>query len=136
MASQTALSRSKFNGLLLESIDEALSSLGEKAKTATYIYLQTKFNIKKDEIPNRVDVFSEALKRLFGLGAKYLEIMSMQNLYTKLRGNEYVASEHIFSKVTLNDYVRLMRHNFEETKQSEVEIRVFASEHEELQRCM
>ncbi|MGO8806129.1 MAG: hypothetical protein ACLQO7_05935 [Candidatus Bathyarchaeia archaeon] len=134
MASQTALSESKFNELLLESIDEALSSLGEKPKKATYIYIETKFNIKKQEIPNKINVFSEALKRLLGLGAKYLEIMSMQNLYAKLRGNEYVASEHIFSKVTLNDYVRLMRHNFEETNQFEAEIRVLASEEEELQR--
>ena len=101
-----------FNELLLESIDEALSSLGEKPKKATYIYLETKFNIKKQEIPNRINVFS-----------------------AKLRGNEYVASEHIFSKVSLNDYVRLMRHNFEEKKQFEVEIRVLASEQEELQRC-
>jgi hypothetical protein len=128
MASQSALSRSKFNELLFESIDDALSSLGERPKTATYVYLETKFNIKKQEIPNKINVFSEALKKLFGLGARYLEIMSMQNLYAKLRGNEYVSSEHIFSKVSLTDYVVFMRHNFEETDQSKIEIGILASE--------
>ena len=131
MASQSTLSRSKFNELLRESIDEALSSLGESQKRATYVNLETKLNIKKQEIPNRINAFSEALKKLFGLRAKYLEIMSMQNLYAKLRGNEYVSSERIFSKVTLYDYVCFMRHNFEETKQSELEIGILATEYEE-----
>jgi hypothetical protein len=121
--------------LLLESIDEALSSLGESSKTAIYVRLETKYNIKKQEIPNRIEDFSEAFKKLC-LSARYLEIMSMQELYAKLRGNEYVAIEHIFSKVSLNDYVRLMRHNFEETTQPEVEIGILASEYEDLQCCL
>jgi hypothetical protein len=72
--------------LLLEAIDEALSSLGETPKKAIYYQLETAFNIKTKEIPNKIDDFSRALERLFGVGAKHLEIVFMKNLYAKVRG--------------------------------------------------
>lgn len=84
MVSQRSL-RKKFNILLIEAIDEALSSLGESSKTAIYHHLETAFNIKKQEIPNKVDVFSRALERLFGFGAKHLEILFMKSLSAKVR---------------------------------------------------
>lgn len=84
MVSQRSL-RKKFNILLIEAIDEAISSPGESSKTAIYYHLETAFNIKKQEIPNKVDVFSRALERLFGFGAKHLEILFMKSLSAKVR---------------------------------------------------
>jgi hypothetical protein len=133
MASQSTLSRSKFNELLLESIDETLSSLGESPKTAIYSYLEKSFDIKKQEIPNKTSAFSTALRKLFGSGAKHLEVLTMQKFYVKLRGCESVPAEQSLFKVTFIDYVRFMRHNFEETSHPEIEIRILANEREELQ---
>jgi hypothetical protein len=71
--------------LLPEAIDETLSSLGETPKKAIYYQLKTEFNIKTKETPNKIDDFSRALEKLFGLGAKHLEILFMKSLYAKVR---------------------------------------------------
>jgi len=42
-----------FEKLLLEAIDDALSSLGETPKHAIYYHLEKSFNVKKQEIPYR-----------------------------------------------------------------------------------
>ncbi len=76
----------EFNELFLASIDEALSSLGTGAKTAIYFHLEQKFNIKKQEIPSRIDSFTEALEKIFGLGSKNLQVMFMEKLHVKLKG--------------------------------------------------
>jgi hypothetical protein len=60
--------------MLLEAIDEGLSSLGESAKIAIYLHLENTFGIKKQEIPFRIDAFQEALEKLFGLGARQIQM--------------------------------------------------------------
>ena len=69
-----------FDQLLLEAIDQGLSGLGEAGKASIYIYLESIFNIRKQEIPNKIDGFSNALKRIFGLGAPQLEILIKKKL--------------------------------------------------------
>ena len=133
MVSRRTSRKRKFNELLLEAIDEALSSLGESSKTAIYDRLETAFNIRKQEIPNRINDFSRDLEILFGLGARRLEIMFMKSLYVKVSDFECVSYEHAVPKVTFRDYVRFMRQNFEEAKQPEKEMRILTNEHEELQ---
>ena len=59
-----------FDQLLLDAIDEGLSGLGEAGKASIYIHLEGIFNIRKQEIPNKLDGFSNALQRIFGLGAR------------------------------------------------------------------
>jgi hypothetical protein len=55
-----------FNLLLLDSIDEALLSLGESARQAIYFHIEKNFQI--------------ALEKIFGVGARYIEILIMRNL--------------------------------------------------------
>ena len=50
--------RKKFETVLLEAVDEAFSSLGERVKTAIYFHLEHKFIIPKQNIPYRIDDFS------------------------------------------------------------------------------
>lgn len=73
-----------FKKLLIEAVDEALSSLGEPAKQAIYSYLEKTFKIQKQDIPNKIDEFANALEKLFGDGAKLLEIQIMKHLYEKV----------------------------------------------------
>ena len=73
-----------FKTLLLEAVDEGLSSLGEPSKQAIYFHLERGFNIKKQEIPHRIGAFAKAIEKIFGLGANFLEILIMKKLYEKI----------------------------------------------------
>jgi hypothetical protein len=51
----------EFEEILMVSIDEVFSSLGEGVATSLYFYLKKEFKIKKQEIPERISEFSNAL---------------------------------------------------------------------------
>jgi len=97
----TSLPKRDFERILLEAVDEGLSSLGESSKVAVYFHLQKNFNVRKEEIPCNVEAFAEAMEKIFGQGATFLEILIMKRLHEKVRGasrsmdstfKEYVAS--------------------------------------------
>lgn len=73
-----------FEKLLLEAVDEALFSLGNSSKQAIYFYLEKSFDINKQDIPYKIEEFAKAIEKIFGLGAKFLEIQIMKRLYEKL----------------------------------------------------
>ena len=62
----------KFENVLLETIDQAFSTLGENVKKSIYFHLNQKFMITKQDIPYRIDDFSDALEQIFGTGARML----------------------------------------------------------------
>ena len=69
---------------ILEAIEEGISSLGESPKQAIFFTLKTTFNIDKNEIPSNLLEFEQALKKIFGPGASYLEKLIIAHLYKKL----------------------------------------------------
>ena len=73
----------EFEKFLVEAIDESLSSLGESPKQAILFHLENTFKIKKQEISNNIDGFDDALKKTFGLGANFLEKLSINKLCKK-----------------------------------------------------
>jgi hypothetical protein len=73
-----------FEEVLLEAIDESFSWLGESEKQAIYFFLEKRYNISKQEIPYRIEEFTEVIEEIFGLGAKLLEIRIMKNLFSKM----------------------------------------------------
>lgn len=122
--------------MLLEAIDDALSCLGESQKTAIYYHLEKTFNIKRLEIPDRVDDFSSALERLFGLGAKHFEILFMKSLYVKVKdARDWVSCEWVLPEVTFRAYVDIMRQNYEGASRNEEVMGILINENEKLQRC-
>ena len=72
-----------FDRLLINAVDEALGLLGDSARQSTYYHLERKFKVSKSNIPRQLRQFEEALDKIFGLGAKYIEISIMRNLYEK-----------------------------------------------------
>ncbi len=76
--------RRDFEKLLLEAVDEQLTSLGESSKQALYFHLEKGFNIKKQEIPKKTEAFADAMEKIFGQGADYLEILIMKRLHSKM----------------------------------------------------
>ncbi|HLE75381.1 MAG TPA: hypothetical protein VI864_04970 [Candidatus Bathyarchaeia archaeon] len=77
------MSSPHFEKFLLEAVDEGLASLGESSKQAIYFHIEKTFNIQKQEIPNRIEAFTCAIEKIFGLGATFLESLILKGLYEK-----------------------------------------------------
>src|SRR4030042_1014154 len=73
-----------FDKLLMSSIDEALLSLGESSKQSIYLHIEKIFKISRNEVPENLQKFQESLERIFGIGARFIEILKMKNLYAKI----------------------------------------------------
>ena len=78
------MAKKTFKRILLEVVDDALASLGESARQAIYFHLETKFGLPKSEIPSHLEDFDSGLEKIFGPGARFLEIMIMRKLHAKL----------------------------------------------------
>jgi len=107
------LTKRYFEKLLLKAVDEGLSSLGETSKQAIYFHLEKSFNIKKQEIPSKIEAFAKAIEKIFGSGADFLEILIMKRLYEKIGGvfEWQESTEFVFI-----EYVTVARRNFQERK--------------------
>lgn len=78
------MAKKSFEELFLEAVDEALASLGDSVKQAIYFHLEKEFQIAKKEIPHHLNEFANGLEKIFGLGARFIEILIMKNLYQKI----------------------------------------------------
>jgi len=122
----------KFEDLLQGSIDDAFSSLGEPVRMAIYFHLEHKFLIARQDIPFRVEDFSNALERIFGLGAKHLELLIMKNLFEKINClYKWEGPKWLVPDLTFKKYVELMRISYDEDKIGTVEVIVDAGEPQE-----
>jgi hypothetical protein len=103
-----------FYDTLLEAIDEAFSSLGESPKTAIYFHLENSMGIKKREIPFRIDDFQNALEKIFGLGARLLEILFIKNLHEKIKTTyKWDMPRWVVPELTFQEYLHLVKMEFE-----------------------
>jgi hypothetical protein len=116
---ETSEFREDFDDVLAETIDETLSALGEPVKNAIYFHLQNNFNMNKNEIPKKINEFSDILQKIFGSGACRLEIKFMKTLHSKInltvKWPEYETplSKWIIMDMSFVEYVNSMRHNYE-----------------------
>jgi hypothetical protein len=74
----------QFEEKLLEAIDEGLSFLGESPKQALYFHLEKTLKMNRLDIPYRIEEFTDAIEKIFGTGAKILEIQIMKCLFKKI----------------------------------------------------
>lgn len=102
-----------FENVLLEAIDQALASLGDSAKQAIYFHIENKFDVARDEIPHSLEAFSKGLEKIFGAGARFLEILVMKELYKRIgEPLEWSESEQLmFAK-----YIAAARQSFLKAK--------------------
>jgi len=56
----------RFQSAVLEALDYGLGVLGETVRQAIYSYIDLKHQIKREEIPENLDVFRKASAGLFG----------------------------------------------------------------------
>ncbi len=120
----------KFEIILVEAVDDAFSTLGENVKTSIYYHLEHKLIIPKQDIPYRIEDFSDALERIFGIAAKHLEILIMKKLHEKVichyvwRGPSWLVPD-----LTFMQYIELLRLHYEDSRKiGEVEVLVNAEE--------
>jgi hypothetical protein len=73
-----------FQRIMLETLDETMSSLGKKAKQSVYSQLEKTFRITKQDIPIEIETFTIAFEEVIGPGAELLEIEIMRHLYEKI----------------------------------------------------
>jgi hypothetical protein len=98
---------SSFNKIVLEAVDDGLSLLEDCSKKVLYFYLEKTFKIKKQDIPEKIEEFTNAIEKIFGDGAKLLEIEIMRQLYKKVElGLEYPFEKNDLLFV---DYITAMR---------------------------
>jgi hypothetical protein len=77
---------SKFNGVLVESIEETITDLlSREMVDALYAHLQTNHSISRDEIPYRLDTLFTTLEKIFGVrGSQIITKAIARKIYLKL----------------------------------------------------
>ncbi len=130
------INRKKFESVLLESIDEAFSTLGENVKRVIYFHLTEKFMITKQEIPSKIEDFSDALEKIFGSGARKLEILVIAKLHDKISCDyKWKGPNWLVPDLTFKQYVELSKSYYEDTTQIvQIEVLVDAEEQKQEQR--
>jgi hypothetical protein len=86
--------------ILLEAVDEGLLVPGEIVRAAIYERLERSYQLKRGEIPEKLETFHLALEDLLGAGGKVMEKFIAKSLYRRL---ELSFTEH--DGWTLVDYV-------------------------------
>lgn len=105
-----------FQRLVLESVDDALSSLGDSAKQAIYFHLETKFKVQRDQIPSHLDDFQDGLEKIFGAGTRYLEILIMKKLYENIEPKKRIMKLEEGKEFRFLDYVKAAENTFAKGK--------------------
>lgn len=75
---------STFDKILLSAIDDALNSLGESVKQSIYFHIENKFRVPRKDIPENLCEFQGGLEKIFGTDARFIEILIMKNLHSKI----------------------------------------------------
>jgi len=110
------LPKKEFDKLLLEAVDEGLASVGESSKQAIYFHLEKRFNVKKQEIPFKIEAFGDGIEKIFGLGADFLKILIMKQIHKKAgQGFKWPKSKDL----TFTEYVAAAKRSFLWKKRAE-----------------
>lgn len=71
----------KFNELLLKIIDEELKQVfGEVATLIIYSHLENNYSLRREEIPEKMEVFTRGLEEFLSSGAQVIQKIILQKL--------------------------------------------------------
>ena len=65
-------------------VDEALLVPGEIVRTAIYERIERSYQLRREEIPDHLETFHQALQDLLGAGGKVMEKLIARGLYRHL----------------------------------------------------
>ena len=86
---------------LLHAIDDGLAVPGEIVRTAIYDRIERSYQLRREEIPEKLPTFHKALEDLLGASAKVMEKVIAKNLYNQV-GIEFTPKKDW----TIMDYVK------------------------------
>lgn len=69
---------------LLQAVDAGLSVPGEIVRAAIYERIERSYQLKREEIPEKLETFHRGLQELLGAAAKVMEKLIAKNLYRRL----------------------------------------------------
>ena len=95
-----------FEKLLIEAVDEGLSSLGDSGQEAIYFHLKSTFEIEKHEIPDKIEAFAKALEEIFGGGAKLIQIRIIEALHERVNQFKYFPKQ---GDLVFTEYLAALR---------------------------
>ena len=74
MVIQMSEKKKKLNKVIVNTVDEELKKIfGETATLVIYGYLEDNLSLKREKIPEKIELFSLGLEKFFGSGAYVLE---------------------------------------------------------------
>ena len=82
-----------FEKTLVRTIDTQLKQVfGETGASVIYQYLQSTLSLRQEEIPRKLETFSEGLNRFLNSGARVVEKVILDGLYSDF-GQEFQFKE-------------------------------------------
>lgn len=120
--------KTTFDDLLIKSVDEVLTTLGEPVKNELYAQLSRNFDIEKYDIANRIVDFSNILHQIFGLGASRLELLVLKKLQSKIQVDvkwpsyEWPLSKWIIMDTSFTEFIYRLRQSFNSKNDEKVKI--------------
>lgn len=76
----------EFNRLLVMTIDNSLREVfNENATSAIYTYLEKNYALSQEEIPQKLDLFTDGLHKFLSTGAFAVEHFILENLCSRLK---------------------------------------------------
>lgn len=69
---------------IAECVDAGLKELGHNVKKVIYFQLEKNFGIRREDIPNQPEAFSQALHSIFSEGAKVIERLIVRKIQEKI----------------------------------------------------
>ena len=102
----------EFREALLESVDYGLMVLGEIVRQTIYERIEKDHELKRTEIPERLEAFHKALESVLGVSAKTVERLIARNLYQRLGLNftprpEWTLVEYVDHAKTTSESIQV-----------------------------
>jgi hypothetical protein len=98
-----------FDTLLLQAIDETLNSLGKSVGQSIYFHIENKLSVARTQIPQNLKEFQDGLEKIFGEGARFIEVLIMKNLHTRI-GSSLVMKNR--QQLEFIEYVHAAKKNY------------------------
>jgi hypothetical protein len=96
----------RFEATLMEAIDESLGSFENLDNLEVYRHFENVFKIKKQEIPYKTEEFADAMGKMFGRGAKLIEIRIIEAVHKRVPGFIFTPKRGV---MILEEYVASLR---------------------------
>jgi len=96
----------KFNKTIIDSVDNSFSSFHNLDKQEIYFNLEKTFKIAKKDIPWKIKGFANALEKMFGAGAKVIEIKIIEAIHDKLKDFRFFPAKN---DISFEEYLTSVR---------------------------